>query len=95
LQPCAEEKSGKEKSNKAETMSNDNHPQQPDREPWHEAKPSGQYRSGADVTGAKSWQCRFAGCTVYGMKSRAEALAKIRELRDEKLRSDFFNLDSL
>jgi hypothetical protein len=76
-------------------MSNDTHPQQPDTEPWHTVKPSGQYRFGTDVTGAKSWQCRLAGCTVYGMRSRAEALAKIQELRDKKLKANFFKLDSL
>jgi hypothetical protein len=74
---------------------NDNHPAHLDTEPWHEARRSGQYRFGVDVTGAKSWQCKFAGCTVYGLASREEALTKIRELRDEKLKSDFFNLDSL
>ena len=55
---------------------NDNHPQQPDAEPWHEAKPSGQYRFGVDVTGAKSWQCKFAGLTIYGLKPETRQLQK-------------------
>lgn len=76
-------------------MSNDNHPQQPDAEPWHTAKPSGQYRFGLDITGSKSWQCKFAGLTVYGLKTRDEAMQEIRELRNEKLQSDFFRIANI
>lgn len=76
-------------------MSNDTHPQQPDTEPWHTAKPSGQYRFGFDITGAKSWQCKLAGLTIYGLKSRDEAIAKIRELRNEKLQSDFYSIANI
>lgn len=76
-------------------MSNDNHPQQPDTEPWHSAKPSGQYRFGQDITGAKSWQCKFAGLTIYGLKSRDEAIAKIRQIRNEKLQSDFYGIANI
>lgn len=76
-------------------MTNNAHPQQPDADPWHEAKPSGQYRFGVDITGAKSWQCKLSGLTVYGLKTKADALAKIRELRDEKLQSDFYSIANI
>ena len=76
-------------------MSNDAHPQQPDAEPWYAAKSSGQFRFGTDITGAKSWQCKFAGLTIYGLKSKADALAKIREMRNEKLQSEFFSIANI
>ncbi len=76
-------------------MSNDNHPQQPDTEPWHAVKPSGQYRLGFDITGAKSWQCKIAGLTIYGLKTKGDALAKIRQLRNEKLKADFFSIANI
>jgi hypothetical protein len=76
-------------------MNNDSHSQQPDTEPWHTVKPSGQYRFGFDITGAKSWQCKFAGLTIYGLKSKDEALSKIRQLRDEKLQADFFSIANI
>ena len=76
-------------------MNNDAHPQQPDTDSWHEAKPNGQFRFGRDITGAKSWQCKLAGLTIYGLKSKADALAKIRELRNEKLKADFFSIANI
>ncbi len=76
-------------------MSNDAHPQQPDAKPWHTVKPSGQYRFGLDITGSKSWQCKLAGLTIYGLETKTDALAKIRELRNEKLQADFFRIANI
>lgn len=75
-------------------MSNDTHPQQPDGDPWHTWQKCGQYRFGQDITGGKSWQCKYAGLTIYGMESREEAIEKIRELIAEKTMSEFFHLDN-
>lgn len=75
-------------------MNNDTHPQHLDPDAWHTVRLSGQYRFGIDATGLKSWQCKYAGMTIYGLKSRAEALAKIQEMRDEKIMSNFFRLDN-
>ena len=74
---------------------NDNHLKYPDRDTWHALGQSGQYYFGTDITGAKSWQCKFAGLTIYGLKSRDEAIAKIRELRNEKLQSDFYSIANI